>query len=230
MKVLGIIPARGGSKGVHKKNIRMVDGKPLIYYSIEVGKKSKLITDLIVTSDSDEILDVVKKYKCNYFKRCDENAQDNTPIEPVVFEVLKKIKIKYDFIVLLQPTAPIREVEDIDNVIQMLINNKDLDTVVSVVELEDIHPARMYSINGNMEMKPLNPLLERKRRQDLDPVYLRNGAIYATRIDTFLKTKKLINDSKKAYIMPESKWANVDTERDLLIVELLIKEWKLGKL
>ena len=230
MKVLGIIPARGGSKGVHKKNIRIVDGHPLIYYSIQSGKKSKLITDLVVTSDSDEILDIVKKYECNYFKRSDVNAKDNSPIEPVIFEVLDRLKTTYDFIVLLQPTAPIREGVDIDNALKMLINDKDLDTVVSVVELEDIHPARMYSVNKKFEMTSLNPLLERKRRQDLGPVYLRNGAIYATRITSFSKSKKLINDSKKAYIMPESKWANIDTERDLVIAELLIKEWKQGKL
>jgi len=230
MRVLGLIPARGGSKGVPKKNIRIVDGQPLISYSIEMGKKSKLISDVIVSTDSDEIIEVVKKYGCDYYKRSDINAQDESPIEPVVFEVLENLQTKYDVLVLLQPTAPIREIEDIDNVIKMLIDDNDLDTVVSVVELEDIHPARMYLVNDDLEMTPLNPSLERKRRQDLDPVYLRNGAIYATRISTFLKTRKLINDSKKAYVMPESKWANVDTERDLLITELLIKEWKQGKL
>jgi len=230
MKVLGLIPARGGSKGVPKKNIRIVDGQPLIGYSIEIAKKSKLISDVIVSTDSDEIIEVVKKYECDFYKRSDVNAQDETPIEPVVFELLENLQTKYDILVLLQPTAPIREISDIDNVIQMFIEDNDLDTVVSVVELEDIHPARMYTINDDLEMTPLNPSLERKRRQDLDPVYLRNGAIYATRISTFLKTKKLINDSKKAYVMPESKWANVDTERDLLITELLIKEWKKGKL
>jgi len=230
MKVLGLIPARGGSKGVPKKNIRIVDGQPLIGYSIEIAKKSKLISDVIDSTDSDEIIEVVKKYECDFYKRSDVNAQDETPIEPVVFELLENLQTKYDILVLLQPTAPIREISDIDNVIQMFIEDNDLDTVVSVVELEDIHPARMYTINDDLEMTPLNPSLERKRRQDLDPVYLRNGAIYATRISTFLKTKKLINDSKKAYVMPESKWANVDTERDLLITELLIKEWKKGKL
>lgn len=230
MRVLGLIPARGGSKGVSKKNIRLVDGQPLVSYSIEIGKKSKLISDVIVSTDSDEIIEVVKRYECDYIKRSDVNAQDETPIEPVIFELLEKLKKKYDILVLLQPTAPIREVEDVDNVIQMLIEDETLDSVVSVVELEDIHPARMYSVNDAFEMTPLNPLLERKRRQDLDSVYLRNGAIYATRISTFFKTKKLINDSKKAYVMPESKWANVDTERDLLITELLIKEWKKGKL
>jgi len=230
MKVLGLIPARGGSKGVPKKNIRIVDGQPLISYSIEIGKKSTLISDVIVSTDSDEIIEVVKKYGCDYYKRSDVNAQDETPIEPVVFELLENLQTQYDILVLLQPTAPIREVDDIDNVIQMLIDDNDLDTVVSVVELEDIHPARMYLVNDDLEMTPLNPSLERKRRQDLEPVYLRNGAIYATRISTFLKTKKIINDSKKAYVMPESKWANVDTERDLLITEFLIKEWKQGKL
>jgi CMP-N-acetylneuraminic acid synthetase len=230
MKVLGLIPARGGSKGVPKKNIRIVDGKPLIAYSIEIAQKSKLLTDVIVSTDSDEIIEVAKTYPCNYLKRKAENAQDTSTIDTAIAEVLEVLETTYDLIVLLQPTSPIREPEDIDNVIQMFSSDVDLETVVSLVELEDIHPARMYSVNADNEMTPLRPELERKRRQDLKPVYLRNGAIYATRVSAFLKTGKFICDHKKGYIMPESKWSNVDTERDLLITETLIKEWKKGNL
>lgn len=230
MRVLGLIPARGGSKGVPNKNIRSVDGQPLISYSIEIGQQSKLISNLIVSTDSDEIIKVVKAYNCDFYKRNYKNAQDDTPIEPVISEVLANIKTNFDLIVLLQPTAPIREADDIDNIIKMFIENDGLESVVSVVELEDIHPARMYSLSKDNEMIALNPLLERKRRQDLKPVYLRNGAIYATRVSAFTKNNVLISNSKKAYVMPESKWANVDTERDLLITELLIKEWKRGNL
>tara|TARA_B100000809_G_scaffold105703_1_gene104247 strand:+ start:46044 stop:46736 length:693 start_codon:yes stop_codon:yes gene_type:complete len=230
MKVLGLIPARGGSKGVPKKNIRLVDGQTLISYSIEIAQKSKLITDVLVSTDSDEIIDIVKSYNCDFLKRNLENAQDNSVIEDVIYEVLKELKTEYDLIVLLQPTSPIREVEDIDNVIRLFFEDKDLETVVSLVELEDIHPARMYEINENKEMFPLNRKLERKRRQELQPVYLRNGSIYATRVSAFLEHGKFICDRKKGYVMPESKWANVDTERDLLLTECLIKEWKKGNL
>lgn len=229
MKILGIIPARGGSKGVPKKNIKLLDGLPLIFYSIKAGKESKLLTDIIVSTDSDEIIELVKKYNCKFFKRDQENAQDNTPIEPVIFELLDSLNETYDLIVLLQPTAPIRDGEDIDNAIRMFIEDEHLESVVSVVELEDIHPVRMYAIDQNKNMISLEPEKERLRRQDLKPVYLRNGSIYATKVDSFYTNKKLISSKKKAYIMPENKWANIDTERDFLIAEILIREWKNAK-
>jgi CMP-N-acetylneuraminic acid synthetase len=230
MKVLGIIPARGGSKGVKKKNIRYVDGQPLISYTIEAAQDSKLLSNFLITTDNAEIIEVVKKYKANFHKRDVKNAQDNSPIEPVVQEVLAILEESYDLIVLLQPTAPIRTGKDIDNVIQMFIDDSQTKSVVSVIELCDIHPARMYNVDDFSVMHPLNKEGERKRRQDLTPVYIRNGCIYAITTRAFLKYKKIILEHKKAYVMPENLWANVDTERDLLITEVLIKEWKKGDL
>ncbi|QXP61688.1 cytidylyltransferase domain-containing protein [Olleya sp. HaHaR_3_96] len=230
MKILGIIPARGGSKGVSRKNVRLVDGQPLISYTIQKAKESKLLTDIFVSTDCDEIIEVANKYQCESLKRSRDNAKDTSKIEEAIIEVLKSLKTKYDLIVLLQPTAPIRESEDIDNVIQMFLEDTNLECVVSVIALEDIHPARMYHVNDNRIMSSLDEKSESKRRQDLKPVFLRNGAIYAVKTTAFLKEKKIILPSKKAYVMPESKWANVDTERDLLITEVLIKEWKKGVL
>jgi CMP-N-acetylneuraminic acid synthetase len=229
MKVLGIIPARGGSKGVKKKNIKRVDGQPLISYTIEKAQKSKLITDLFVSTEDSEIIEVVKSYNCDFLMRSKKNAKDTTPIEAVLFESLDVVDKTYDVIMVLQPTAPIREVEDIDNVIKMF-EHDEVESVVSVVELNDIHPARMYTLSKKGEMLPLNKEMERNRRQDLTPVYLRNGAIYATRVSSFVKNKKLISENKKVYVMPESKWANIDSYRDILIAEVLISEWKKGNL
>ena len=222
MKVLGIIPARGGSKGVEKKNIRLINNKPLIGYTIDAAKESKLLTNFLVTTDADEIIEVAKKYDCKYQKRTSENAQDKTPIEPVLLEVIENLEENYDIIILLQPTAPARTGEDIDNVIKMFISDKTTHCVVSVVKLEDIHPARMYLINDNI-LEPLEKENEKKRRQDLEPVYLRNGCIYAITTKSFLKNKKLILDNKKPYIMPEDKWINIDSERDVLVAEALLK-------
>ena len=226
MKILGIIPARGGSKGVPKKNIKLLDGEPLIAYSIKAAQKSRLLTDVFVSTDCEEIIAVTKKYNCSFFKRAKENAEDNTPIEPVIYELLDALKGTYDMIILLQPTAPIREGKDIDHVINMFIEDEQLESVVSVVELEDIHPARMYNVDSDKNMESLEPAKERFRRQDLTPVYLRNGSIYATRVKSLQANKKLISLNKKAYIMPENKWANIDTERDFLITEILVREWK----
>lgn len=229
MKVLGLIPARGGSKGVPKKNIRLVDGEPLIAYSIQIAKQSKLLSNIVVSTDSDEIIEISEELDCQTLRRNPENAQDHSKIDSVIHEVLNNLDDEYDILVLLQPTSPIREPEDIDNVIRMF-TDKNVDSVVSLVELEDIHPARMYNLSQDLEMIPLEPELERKRRQDLKPVYLRNGAIYAIRVPVFKATGKIISENKRGYVMPESKWSNVDTERDLIITEALIKEWKNGNL
>ena len=94
MKVLGIIPARGGSKGVPRKNLRLVDGQPLISYSIQKAKESKLLTNIIVSSDSDEIIKVSKEYQCESLKRCDENAQDDSKIEITILEVINSLSSK----------------------------------------------------------------------------------------------------------------------------------------
>lgn len=222
MRVLAIIPARGGSKGVKKKNIRLLNNIPLIEYSIKAAQNSKLLTNCIVTSDSDEILDVAKKNNCNCHKRTSENSLDSTPIEPVITEVLNSLHENYDLIVLLQPTAPARTGKDVDDLIQMFIDDESLECVVSVVELNDIHPARMYHIKDN-QLEPIEKENEKKRRQDLEPVYLRNGAFYATKTASFIKKKKLVLDNKKPFIMPENKWINIDTERDLIVANALIK-------
>jgi CMP-N-acetylneuraminic acid synthetase len=189
-----------------------------------------LLTDIIVSTDSDEIIKIANEYQCETLKRNAENSQDTSKIEDTLLEILESLDTKYDLIVLLQPTAPIRESEDIDSVIQMFLGDIHLECVVSVVELEDIHPARMYHVTEDRLMLSLDKELESKRRQDLKPVFLRNGAIYAVKTTSFLTEKKIMLPNKKAYVMPESKWANVDTERDLLLTEVLIKEWKKGRL
>ncbi|GAA4975993.1 acylneuraminate cytidylyltransferase family protein [Algibacter aquimarinus] len=231
MKVLGIIPARGGSKGVKNKNIRLIDGEPLINYAINTAKESKLLTNYIVTSDDEKILRVAKSSNCLYHNRDLKNAQDDSPIESVVLEVLQFLKNEqYDLIVLLQPTAPIRTGKDVDNVISMFLEDEALNNVVSVVELEDIHPARMYEVDDLKNLKSLNSQHEKEQRQKLSSVYLRNGCIYAITTKAFLAEKALILKNKKAYVMPHETWANIDTERDLLIAETLVKLWKANKI
>ncbi|RXP52736.1 acylneuraminate cytidylyltransferase family protein [Lutibacter sp. HS1-25] len=230
MRVLGIIPARGGSKGVPRKNIKMLDGLPLLAYSIQAAKESKLITHFVVASEDDEILTIAKSFISPVFKRIESNSLDDSPVTDVVKEVINDINDNYDLVLLLQPTAPIRTGHDIDNVISLFKNDDSLNNVVSVVELQDIHPARMYTLNNSNQMFSLEKENETKRRQDLAKVYLRNGSIYAVKTSFFLKTGLLMGASKKAYIMPESHWLNIDTERDFLLAEGMIKMWKNGKL
>lgn len=230
MNILGLIPARGGSKGVPKKNIRLVDGKPLIHYAIECGQQSKLLTLLLVDTDSDEIASISSSTGVAILKRPDELAQDESSVVDVALRVLQQVEQEQgpiDILVLLQPTSPIRTGKNIDEAIELLLATPNADAVISVVAMEDTHPARMYQVKGN-ELLPLHPELETKRRQDLEPVYYRNGCIYVIRVDALKKIKSFMPANKLAYIMP-SKWlANIDDERDLIITEALVKAWKNG--
>lgn len=226
MKVLGLIPARGGSKGVPGKNFRKINGKPLIEYSIDIAKKSRFISEIVVTSDCKDILDFAKLKSCITHNRSKINSSDNAKINNTITEVLNYLNLKFDLVLLLQPTAPIREVDDLDNVIKKFINNSNLNSIVSVVELEDIHPARMYEIDkARNTLKSLNQDMQYELRQNLPKVYLRNGSIYAFKVDYFLSNNKLWDNNTQPYIMDESKWANIDTERDFIFTELMLKKF-----
>jgi CMP-N,N'-diacetyllegionaminic acid synthase len=230
MKILGLIPARGGSKGVPKKNIRLVDGKPLILYAIECGQQSKLLSMLLVDTDSDEIAMVSSSTGVTVLKRPTELAQDESSVVDVALRVVQQIELEQasiDILVLLQPTSPIRTGNNIDEALDLLNSNPNADAVISVVAIEDTHPARMYYVKGT-ELLPLHPESETKRRQDLDSVYYRNGCIYAIRVDALKKVKTFMPPNKLAYVMP-SKWlANIDDERDFILTEALVKAWKNG--
>lgn len=221
-KILAIIPARGGSKGVPRKNIRDLAGKPLIAWTIEEAKKSKYITRLILSSEDKEIIEVAKKYGCEVpFVRPIELAQDNTPgIEPVLHAIEKCPG--YDYVLLLQPTSPLRTVEDIDGCIEFLLNKK-LDFCVSVTEAEK-SPYWMYKIDNDGQM---NLLIEQEelvyRRQDLPPVYMLNGAIYIAKVEKLLEEKSFLTQNTKAFIMCRENSFDIDTELDFLICEQIIK-------
>ena len=177
-KVLAIIPARGGSKGVPRKNIRDVAGKPLIAWTIEEAKKSKYIDRLILSSEDEEIIDIARKWGCDVpFVRPAELAQDDTPgIAPVLHAI--DILPRYEIVMLLQTTSPLRSVADIDGCLECLIANK-ASVCVSVTEAEQ-SPYWMYTLGNGGEMQPLIPAETTfTRRQDLPKIYALNGAVYA---------------------------------------------------
>jgi CMP-N,N'-diacetyllegionaminic acid synthase len=229
MKVLAVIPGRGGSKGVKGKNIRNVDGLPLIAYAINAAFESKKLSRFIVNTDSDEIEQVAREYKADVFRRLPELGSDSASVVPVILETLEALEKEgevYDIVILLQITSPIRTGKNVDEVIEMFEKDPQLTGVISVVPMHDVHPARMYRLNEDSLMLPLNPEWETVRRQDIPPVYYRNGCIYATRIDILRKSLTLMPDGKKGYVMPVEWLANIDDERDLIITEALIKHLK----
>ncbi len=230
MKTLAIIPARGGSKGVPRKNLRLIAGQPLITYAIQAAQESIKLTSFVVTTDSEEIADTARNAGAFTLLRPAELAQDNTPMLPVVLhaldEVEKNAQCHFDALILLQPTSPIRTGKNIDDVIAILVGDAEVEGVISVCPMDDTHPARMYTLEENDRMNPLWPKWETLQRQKLPIVYYRNGAIYAVRRSVLFEQHTLMPVRKKAYVMPREWLANIDDERDLIIADALVRLWK----
>lgn len=228
-RVLAIIPARGGSKGIPRKNIRDLVGKPLIAWSIEEAKKSTCIDRLILSSDDVEIIAVARQWGCDVpFVRPTEFAQDDTPgILPVLhaIETLAAQGERYDYVILLQPTSPLRRVEDIDGCLRQCLE-KSAPACVSVTEAEE-SPYWMFQINqkGGMTplMKTVKPIL---RRQDAPPVYRLNGAVYVAQCDWLLQIQSFIHPDTIAFIMPPESSLDIDREIDFILAEYTMKQTK----
>jgi CMP-N-acetylneuraminic acid synthetase len=224
LKILSIIPARAGSKGLPGKNIMDLAGNPLISYTIEASLKSKFITKTIVSSDSDEILEIAKKYGSDILKRPHELAQDTTASEPVISHVLENIENieEYEYIVLLQPTSPLRDENDIDKAFNELFQEKATSLISTVAIDNKILKAFMHDENGFLKGVSNNsfPFM---RRQDLPSVFLPNGAIYICDIKEFQTTKKLFTEKTISYLMSDKSSIDVDTLEDLIKIKKLIE-------
>ena len=190
-KVLAIIPARGGSKGLPGKNILELGGKPLIAWAIEAAQKSKYIDRLILSSEDKQIISVAQDWDCEVpFIRPAELALDKTPgIDPVL-HAINTLTEKYDHVVLLQPTSPFRNVADIDNCIEFCI--KKAPACVSVVETSE-NPYWMFSMDSEKKMNHLiKTKMETYQRQLLPEIFKLNGAVYVAETAYILKNKKFL--------------------------------------
>lgn len=226
MKVLVIIPARGGSKGVPGKNSKVLGNKPLIAHAIDCAKKSNKVNKIIVSTDAVEIANIALEYGSEVVMRPAELAEDTSNVVTAVEHVYKSLNEKFEIIILLQPTSPFRTTKDLDTIIEMFENDQTLESVISVIALDDFHPARMYCLDKNQELIPFIDNGESTRRQDLEPVYYRNGCFYAIKTEVFLKEKSFMVSNKKAYIMDANWLANIDSLRDFKFATFLYDEWK----
>jgi CMP-N,N'-diacetyllegionaminic acid synthase len=220
--ILAIIPARGGSKGVPRKNLREIAGKPLIAWAIEAGKKSQYIDRLILSSEDPEIISMARSWSCEVpFVRPAELARDETPgIEPVL-HALRELPEKYDYIVLLQPTSPLRLAEDIDGCMETCLRHHAY-ACVTVTEV-DHSPFWMYRLNTSHHLVPLIDQEDLStRRQDLPQVYGLNGAVYLAQTTWLQKQRTFLTNETVAHVMPRERSLDVDTELDLKICESLI--------
>lgn len=228
-KIIAIIPARGGSKGIPKKNIVEINGKPLISYTIDVAKKSKLIDRIIVTTDNNEIAEISKKYGAEVpFIRPSDLAEDHVPTYPVIRHTLNWLdeneNYKPDLIVILEPTFPIRTPDEVDIAINKIQKDEEADSLRSVIEPFQ-NPFKMWKIKN----KYLTPLIEtgndsyEKPRQTLERIYWQNGHIYISRYETIMNKENIHGDKILPYILDESKFIDVDTKKDLELLRKVIK-------
>lgn len=222
---LAIIPARGGSKGVRRKNLRLVAKCPLIGYTIEAAKGSKVLTYFITSTDDFEIAAVAKELGSPVLMRPAELGADDTPMLPVVEHALAALeseKGRYEYVVILQPTTPLRLPGDIDAPLTLLIES-GADSVVSVYQVVDHHPARMYRLLEG-RLVPYEPEPPNRIRQGLPQVYHRNGAIYACRRSLIEEHGTLIGPDTRPYIMPRERSINIDDELDLAFADFLLRD------
>jgi D-3-phosphoglycerate dehydrogenase / 2-oxoglutarate reductase len=230
-KILAVILARGGSKGIKKKNIVDLDGFPLISYTIYAALKSKYVDKIVVSTDSNEIAKVSKEFGATVpFKRPKELSGDKiTSVDALrhaAVAVEKKLKSKFDIVIELPCVAPMRNSKHIDEALEILIK-KNYDSVTSFLDTGEKHPIRLKRIKNNIitnfckEYPELNQI---SRRQDLEPCFIRNGAIYAMTRKCLVADKSRHGKKNYPYIMSSLNSVNIDSPHDLLIAKLLIKD------
>ena len=222
MRVLAIIPARGGSKGIPRKNIKALAGKPLIAWTIEAALRAQGIETVIVSTEDDEIASVAKQLGAEVpFRRPLALAQDDTPGISPVLHAIEQLP-DYDWVMLLQPTSPLRSVHDIQNIIK-LCNDEGAPSSVSITQVSK-HPFWMYQKNDQGRLQRLIPdRPEITSRQELPSVYVLNGALYFARIDWLINNRGFISPETLGYVMPNERSVDLDTALDWQWIEWLIE-------
>lgn len=227
MEILSIIPARGGSKGIKRKNLKPILDKPLVAYTIEASLKSKYITKTIVSSEDEEILEVSKAYGAEVIRRPDELAQDETKTAPVMLHVLDELEkqgYRADYVVLLQPTCPLRDEKYIDCAFDFYFEQmkKGYDSCFSGFSIGYTHAK--WRILHDEKLEALYDFRLRPRRQETDQHYkmiAENGAFYALKWNTLKETKDFIGYNPCVYITPRV--IDIDTIEDFQKVEECLK-------
>lgn len=223
--ILGVVTARGGSKRLPGKNIKTLAGKPLIAYAVEAMRGSTLLDRIIVSTDDEDIARIAKEYGADVpFMRPRELAEDLTPHLPVMQHAVAEMEKhgkRPDLIVLVQPTSPFVQTQDIDLAIKKLVDN-GANSCVSVCAVSE-RPEHMYHLKKGASF----PLIKQESRETTDqtlPHYVRiNGAVYVTRYDTLMKQGKIVDDKNNSMIeMPRSRSIDINESIDFIIAETLL--------
>lgn len=221
-KLLAIIPARGGSKGLPRKNILQAGGKPLIAWTIEAALDAKCVTRVVLSSEDDEIIATAQRYGCDVpFKRPSALATDTATSMEVVLHALQALP-GYDYVMLLQPTSPLRTAVDIDAAFDLL-RKKGAASCVSICPVSE-NPYWMYQIDSNNK---LNRLIEfhdgYDRRQDLPACYALNGAIYMASVNWMVETRRFVSTSTVGFVMPRERSLDIDNMDDFERFQMVLE-------
>ncbi|MBU1863744.1 MAG: acylneuraminate cytidylyltransferase family protein [Candidatus Omnitrophica bacterium] len=227
-EILAIVPARSGSKGIKNKNSACLNGKPLIYYTIDEARKSALIDRLVVSTDSKRIAMLAQSFGAEVpFMRPKYLASDKTKSIDVVLDVLDTLKkdenYKPDLIVLLQPTSPLRKRFHIDEALQRLLKS-NADSIVSLCQLREPHPRKIKVIKKGYVHPFLKGADSSVPRQLLSNCYRLNGAIYAAYTDSVIKKRRFLGRKVIPYIMDEKYSVNIDSPLDLMLADALLQK------
>jgi N-acylneuraminate cytidylyltransferase len=222
-RILAVIPARGGSKGLPGKNIRPLCGKPLIGWTIDAASSTREIDATVVSTDDDEIARIAQACGATVpFRRPAEISDDRASSLDVVMHAVEQLP-GFDIVILLQPTSPLRGCADIREAVQ-LFHRFDAKSVASVCEVDE-HPLWMYRVGTDHRLLPLLEIDERpSRRQDLPSVYRLNGAVYIVDLGWARRKNTFVSDETLAYVMPRARSIDIDTEADFLIAEHMMNE------
>jgi len=223
--ILALIPARGGSKGLPGKNIRPLLGKPLVAWTIQEAKKSAYLDRIVLSSEDSKIIAVARQWGCDVpFVRPKELAKDSTPGIAPVLHALGALREKYDFVLMLQPTSPLRSARDIDGCIRQCISGR-YKACVSVTEPEN-SPYWMFSMG---EDRAIRPIIKFKkipdRRQKLPKTYVLNGALYIADCRAIHEKRTFIFKGTAGYVMPPERSIDIDSEADLKAAEVFLSNF-----
>lgn len=230
-KILAIIPARSGSKGLPGKNIKEICGKPLIKWSIDVALDSKLIDRVIVSTDDQAIALMAQSFGAEApFLRPINLAQDKSSSFEVVQHALNFLKEQegddYDYVVLLEPTSPMRTVQDVDCSIILLEKNSWATAIVGVSKVESQHPLFLVRVGANGKLSPYkktNDQHQYVRRQDINDIYFYEGTVYISNVESLLEQKTFYQAETIGYCVPKWKSFEIDDYEDFIIVESIMK-------
>ena len=226
-KILAIIPARGGSKGLPGKNIKPLCGKPLIGWTIEQAQSSKYIDEIFVSTDSNEIAAVAEDFGIKVpFLRPAELATDTSPSSAFVLHTIGYYRNKgqeFDYILLLEPTSPLRDITDINIAIEQLLNHDTAKSIVGVSKVEATHPAFLVDISKEGLLKPYLKEMKTLRRQELSDLYFFECSLYLSDFEFYIKEQTFYHDLTLPYVVPKYKAYEIDDIVDFYIVEKILE-------